>query len=534
MALPDELLQSFVRDGFLHIEKVVGERKVAAANKLLNHLLGRCGELQGGGLQGEGWGKIGGGHAHAPAVRELYFGEVQRVVSELIFADDANLSGQIALRFPEYQTSAAEEEETPMWHTDGLRQGKYHPFSLLVGVCLSDVSEERGSGNLLVYPGSHHVVSRAITGEHGAIDVGLLRGLLGGESDAAAPPTPPAFHDNEPELPIPGTVKGFAVKAGDLLLLHPDLPHCGDRNLSSEVRKMVYFRIKSRTKGPTTWEDASAAHRKFPWADFAPRVQRIAAEFCGMSSHHHHHQSTPRPPSSSSSSFSSISSSEAVVQLKDKQLMSRLLYSNPVCLLSTFLPAEAGAPAAVSNANVMVCSWLTCIDNRGGVFLSINEKRTSALAFSQPWRAGGSDEEWAPVTFVLSVPTSDLEAVILRVGSCHGSSVDKFGTIAGLSPCAPGWAQGEAREGEQEADTRPPAVAECVAHIVLVASSRPMVNSGHLHVFAEMKQAWVKAAYWDGKCFAPKKVGVAPLVAFNGTKCFSAMTPLFQPSKGGL
>ena len=529
MSLSDELLLSLVRDGFLHLEKVVGESKVAAANKLLNHLLGRCGELQGGGLQGEGWGKFGGGHAHAPAVRDLYFGEVQRIVSELICADDANLSGQIALRFPEYRTAAAaEEEETPMWHTDGLRQGKYHPFSLLVGVCLSDVPEERGSGNLLVYPASHHFVSRAITGEHGAIDVGLLRSLMGGESNPSTPPAPPAFHDNEPELPIPGAVKGFVVKAGDVLLLHPDLPHCGDRNFSCEVRKMVYFRIKCKSK--LAWEDVAAAHRKFAWSDFSPRVQRIAAEFCGLSSHHHHLPLPPPQPSSSSSSSSSAAA--AVIQLKDKQLMSRLLYANPVCMLSTLLPAQAEAAAC---NNVMICSWLTCVDNRGGVFLSINEKRTSALAFTQPW-----SDEWAPVWFVLSIPTSELEATILRVGSCHGSSVDKFWTIEGLSPCAAGWTPSEEEEKEKEeekkkATSRPPAVAECVAHIVLVAASRPTVTSGHLYVFAEMKQAWVKAAYWDGKCFAPRKKSLAPLVSFNGTKCFSALTPLFQPGdKGGL
>ena len=40
------------------------------------------------------------------------------------------------------------------WHTDGLRQGKKHSFSLLVGIDLSDTIVPN-NGNLCVWPKSH-------------------------------------------------------------------------------------------------------------------------------------------------------------------------------------------------------------------------------------------------------------------------------------------------------------------------------------------------------------------------------------------
>jgi flavin reductase (DIM6/NTAB) family NADH-FMN oxidoreductase RutF len=57
---------------------------------------------------------------------------------------------------------------------------------------------------------------------------------------------------------------------------------------------------------------------------------------------------------------------EEWVQLKDPKLRSRLLYSNPVCLLTT---------KEEDKLNVMVISWLSCTDNHAGIMLSINKRR---------------------------------------------------------------------------------------------------------------------------------------------------------------
>lgn len=51
-------------------------------------------------------------------------------------------------------------------------------------------------------------------------------------------------------------------------------------------------------------------------------------------------------------------------------LRSRLLYTNPVCLLATWSPKRA-------RHNVMTVTWLTPVDNAGTFVMSVNEARTS-------------------------------------------------------------------------------------------------------------------------------------------------------------
>ena len=106
------------------------------------------------------------------------------------------------------------------------------------------------------------------------------------------------------------------------------------------------------------------------------------------------------------------------ISLEDPKLRSRLLYPNPVCFLTT--SALAGD---VWKKNVMTISWLTCLNNEGDVLLSLNTKRHSAAAVlsGRP--------------FGLSVPTSDLASLVLKVGGCSGRSVDKFATVEGLDLC---------------------------------------------------------------------------------------------------
>lgn len=54
-----------------------------------------------------------------------------------------------------------------------------------------------------------------------------------------------------------------------------------------------------------------------------------------------------------------------------KHLLSRLLYTNPVCLLTSHDPATR-------RRNVMTISWLTAINNQGGFICSMNAKRATA------------------------------------------------------------------------------------------------------------------------------------------------------------
>ena len=545
--LDERQVHSFVRDGFLHLSQVLGPNELCDAVKLINNSLGKPGALQPGGIQGGDMGKLGGGLSNHRVMRSLYHDTaVKGVVGELLGpgrCDDANLAAQIALRFPEDSVCGDEAPPTPMWHTDGLRQGKLHPFSILVGICLSDVQSHR-SGNLVVYPGAHTTVSSCIVGPHGRIDAARLQRCLDGAScpdagsdtdtdadadadtdtgadaaevDASAPADgdEDEEHDNEPILPPPGVPHSFLTRAGDVLLLHPDLPHFGDHNLSHEIRSVVYFRLKARVAAGDSWQALSLRHRQWIWSDYCPAVQDAAARAA--------------PPASLPVMMPVLPPARVAatddgspVELRDRQQMSRLLYASPVCLLGVSLGPGRGASSR--GDNVMVISWLTCTDNRGGVFLSLNEKRHSAGIFDQPCASSGAYIR--PVLFSLSVPTTGMQDTLVAVGRVHGCDVDKFASIAGLTRCAPGWAEDD-DGGDQEKDGgRVFAIKQCAAHLVLSVAHSPERSAGHLRVFAQITRAHVRKGYWDGKNFASRDARLPPLLAFNGTSCFAKMIPL--------
>ena len=67
-------------------------------------------------------------------------------------------------------------------------------------------------------------------------------------------------HINEPlDLPSLGNPYQLKSKAGDIVLLHPDLAHEGGPNFSHDIRKMVYFRLRIKTDGD--WEDVVKQHQ---------------------------------------------------------------------------------------------------------------------------------------------------------------------------------------------------------------------------------------------------------------------------------
>ena len=62
------------------------------------------------------------------------------------------------------------------------------------------------------------------------------------------------------------------------------------------------------------------------------------------------------------------------VHLQDAKSFSRLLYTNPVCLLATLNPSATPTPTR----NVMVISWLTPTNNSGKFVMSVNKRRHTA------------------------------------------------------------------------------------------------------------------------------------------------------------
>jgi len=221
-----------------------------------------------------------------------------------------------------------------------------------------------------------------------------------------------------------------------------------------------------------------------------------------------------------------------VVELRQKLLMARLLYPNPVCILTTAATPDHAYP------NAMTISWLSCINNTGLVMLSMNQNRHTAARIVE----GGQ--------FVLNIPVAGMEELVLAIGSCHGG--DKLAALIGkhdLDLCCPGWGEHarfdpenpsphashgpdprtlkkgqrkkvqEAREAAQLAAL--PAVRQAVAHLVLTVSSKREVDGGdHWLLVAQIDRAWVQKAYWaTGKTLAAPP-GWAPILSFLGSQTF--------------
>lgn len=156
-------LRRFVSEGYLHLPSLIPVKDIQAVRKLLHHQLGQVGSLVPGAIQGGNYGKFGGEMTNHPKLRELVVRtQLRNVLEELLGAaifNMTNLSCQVAFRFPEI-----DDEHSPCpidWHTDGERQGSSHPFTLLVGICLTDISEPY-AGNLTVFPTSHWLMHRFV------------------------------------------------------------------------------------------------------------------------------------------------------------------------------------------------------------------------------------------------------------------------------------------------------------------------------------------------------------------------------------
>jgi hypothetical protein len=231
MALSRSQRQAFMRNGFLLLRDAVPMRLVNAARRRVNHELGVPGRMIDGGVEGAA--KLAGNTSNSEEVRRLFHhSDVAKYVDALLGAGNVEppSGAQIALRFPELG-----DPRDPLgseWHTDGMRQGKLHPFTLLVGVALSDATEPL-AGNLTVFPESHRTLQRLLTAD----------GKLRGYSDEC-------FKADsvwgEGTLPDMGTPVQLLMGKGDVVLAHPNLAHRGGLNFSPDIRYQIYFRIKHK------------------------------------------------------------------------------------------------------------------------------------------------------------------------------------------------------------------------------------------------------------------------------------------------
>jgi flavin reductase (DIM6/NTAB) family NADH-FMN oxidoreductase RutF len=223
-----------------------------------------------------------------------------------------------------------------------------------------------------------------------------------------------------------------------------------------------------------------------------------------------------------------------------KQMLSRFLYPNPVCLLT--LTHESVENTEQSFRNVMTVSWLTPVDNQGNILLSLNAKRFTADKMST-----------LPIgsPFVLNVPTSQQKNLILQIGKCSGRVVDKFENF-GIARCFPGWqdtlpGNKSDNSGQDKGHGKPSkkqlqhekcelltsatcAISCCVAHLVCTlvkctnTTTLGFADSDHIVVSANITCAYVRPDYWDGKTFASRHSYLPPILSFLGSGEFAHIT----------
>jgi len=198
----------------------------------------------------------------------------------------------------------------------------------------------------------------------------------------------------------------------------------------------------------------------------------------------------------------------------------RLLYSNPVCILTT----EGGHGTEEYWRNAMVVSWLSPVNASKSFLMSINQKRHTAGALRKD--AGEGTKR-----FVLNIPVNGEQETLLQLGGCTGKDVDKFKRF-NLPAISPGhWSDDSPEDDKglkksEKDEAWGVALDSCVAHLMCeIISEQTTEVSGH-HIFVcEILRAFVRKAYWDGKRFAPVDENSPPTLSFLGSKSFAATVP---------
>jgi hypothetical protein len=224
-------IHSFLEKGYLQIRDVVPMRLINQALRRINHELGIPGRMVHGGVEGAA--KLAGNVSNCSDILNLFFLSDAIQYAQSLMGGKNKLSepkgAQIALRFPEL--GPPREPLGTEWHTDGMRQGKLHPFSLLVGITLSDVREPL-AGNFTVFPGSHEVLCNRLK-EDGTLE--------GHEKEKCFEAQNVWGNGTLPDL---GRPVQLLASRGDIVLAHPALAHRGGLNFSPDIRYQVYFRLK--------------------------------------------------------------------------------------------------------------------------------------------------------------------------------------------------------------------------------------------------------------------------------------------------
>jgi len=222
-------IKFFQTNGYLHLQNVVPQEMVNEALLRINRQLG---DPEGGMTtqsvgMGIGLPVLSGNLGHQKFIMDLLYNSPAYTYAQRLIGKDKvgpAWGGQIALIFPQ-ERNPFQNNPFPgtQWHIDGFGKGLHSPFTLLLGITLSEASQPL-SGNFTVFPGSHLSLQSKIK------DI-VARGDGSFSMESLA---------DKPNL---GNPTQILAKPGDIVLAHQKLAHRGGPNFSPHVRYQTYFRL---------------------------------------------------------------------------------------------------------------------------------------------------------------------------------------------------------------------------------------------------------------------------------------------------
>lgn len=228
MKLTTEQIREFYYRGYIKIPGAISKAMIDTARQAVNHSIGTMG------INGEDLSKNRAGQFcrdlnGSPVIMDLFNNSPVISLSESLMGE-GNLKtpiggAQVAPRFP---TIIGEDPSTPRGHLDGMGSGTNgmpkgvyrRGFTAFAVIYLADVPEPF-SGNYTVWPGSHRFYADYLKNEG-------LEILANGT----------------PRIDLPEGPDMVTGNAGDLILAHHQIIHCGGPNASPNIRYAAIARLR--------------------------------------------------------------------------------------------------------------------------------------------------------------------------------------------------------------------------------------------------------------------------------------------------
>jgi hypothetical protein len=269
--LPRDKLASFYENGFVTLDRAVARRIVDEARHYVNNLMGKgpsaWEEDPDAGREDNGAIKYKLKHGnHHTLLATVYQSAVSSAIQKLMGGQGSAMAvggAQLAIRFPVdasvpavrptavaggsiNRDSSEYDKPAPIdvkhcgqagWHIDGMGRDKHLPFGLLVLIALSDQNED-GHGNFTVWPGMHRDPAVRSWYHSGVGTRGAGNDLTEQQRHAFS-----LFAQRKPAL-TRGPLQ-VHMKAGDVALVHPLLPHSVGINMSPDPRYTIIMRFQA-------------------------------------------------------------------------------------------------------------------------------------------------------------------------------------------------------------------------------------------------------------------------------------------------